>query len=252
MNALVVFAHPDDETMLCGGTLALLAKEGWKVHYLCATHGQGGEVGDPPVCTVDELGNVREGELVCAVGSLGGSSLTFLGYVDPQVGPDDRLFPFEADLDTFAGQIADSILQHKAALVITHGSNGEYGHPAHLLTHQAAVAAVTGLSKGAPLLYTMQAAYPEHPHPRLANKDDPAHLVLDVSSVKVRKTNAALCHRTQHAMFIRNVSKDLGYPVSLEEVVILEESLHRNYPPVPEDEIATDVFMQTLDKFRKE
>ena len=42
---LTIIAHPDDETMLSGGTLALLARAGAEVHYLCATRGEGGEVG---------------------------------------------------------------------------------------------------------------------------------------------------------------------------------------------------------------
>ena len=46
MNILAFFAHPDDETMLCGGTLALLAQNGASVHYLCATRGEGGELGE--------------------------------------------------------------------------------------------------------------------------------------------------------------------------------------------------------------
>jgi len=71
MNALAVFAHPDDETMLCGGTLALLAKEGWKVHYLCATRGEGGEVGDPPVCSIEDLvGQVSVPEVILLEESL--------------------------------------------------------------------------------------------------------------------------------------------------------------------------------------
>src|SRR5512140_2421533 len=236
MNALAVFAHPDDETMLCGGTLALLALGGWKVHYLSATRGEGGEVGDPPVCTPEQLGEVRELELVNAVGALGGSSLTFLGYVDPRVGPEDQLFAYKANLTVLAGQIAASIRQVAPEAVFTHGSNGEYGHPAHLLTHQAVGIAVASLGEQAPLLYTVAASYPGHPRPRLANKDDPAHLVLDVTPAQERKTRAALCHRTQHALFVRRLSQDLGRPVSVPEAILLEEGLHRVYPPVKEGE----------------
>ncbi len=252
MNALAVFAHPDDETMMCGGTLALLIKEGWNVHFLCATRGEGGEAGDPPVCELDDLGRVREGEMVCAVGALGGSSLTFLGYVDPRVGPDNTLYPFEANLDTFAGQIAGAINQVEARVVISHGSNGEYGHPAHLLTHRAVMQAIASFGDQAPVLYTVQATYPEHPRPRLVNKDDPAHLVLDISTALVRKTNAVQCHRTQHSMFVRNTSRDLGREIDLNEVVLLEESLHRVNPPLSDGDRAADVLADSLDKFRKD
>jgi N-acetylglucosamine malate deacetylase 2 len=252
MNALAVFAHPDDETMLCGGTLALLATSGWKVHYISATRGEGGEVGEPPLCTIEQLGEAREQELVQAVGALGGASLTFLGYVDPRVGPDDQLFAYAANLTVLAGQIAASIRQFEPAAVFTHGSNGEYGHPAHLLTHQAVAIAVASLGEQAPLLYTVQPLYPGHPRPRLANKDDRAHLVLDVTPARLRKTLAALCHRTQHALFVRRVSEDLGRPVTVEEAIVLEESLHRVHPPVQDNDVVTDAVAETLEKYKKQ
>jgi N-acetylglucosamine malate deacetylase 2 len=83
VNLLAVFAHPDDETMLSGGILALAARNGMLVDYVCATRGEGGETGEPPVCTREMLGEVSEQEMVCAVQTLGGRSLTFLGYTGP-------------------------------------------------------------------------------------------------------------------------------------------------------------------------
>jgi len=231
MNILAFFAHPDDETILAGGTLALLAKVGAEVHFLCATRGEGGEIGEPPVCSLGELGEVREQELVCAVRSLGGKSLTFLGYTDPPVGPQGELQAYSQDLTLLAGQVAASLRQFSIDAVISHGSNGEYGHPAHVLTHQAARVAVESLGEQAPLLYTIGAAFPEHPRPRLANQDDPAHMVLDISSVLDQKTRAALCHRTQHALFVRRPSKEQGRHMTVPEVLQRVESLHRHYPP---------------------
>jgi LmbE family N-acetylglucosaminyl deacetylase len=241
MNVLAFFAHPDDETMLAGGTLALLAQNGAQVHYLCATRGEGGEVGNPPLCTQDELGSVREQELVCAVQALGGRSLTFLGYVDPRVGPGEALFAYTNDLVLLAGQAAASLRQFGIQAVLTHGSNGEYGHPAHQLTHQAARIAVESLGDQAPLLYCASAAFPEHPRPRLANRDDPAHLVVDVTSALEPKRQAALCHRTQHDLFVRRSSEEAGRPLTVPEVVMGVESLHRAFPPVsgaPDDPLA--------------
>ncbi len=52
---LAIFAHPDDETFRPGGTLALLAQRGVKVHVLTLTHGEAGSCGEPPLCTPDEL-----------------------------------------------------------------------------------------------------------------------------------------------------------------------------------------------------
>ena len=51
MKLLSFFAHPDDETMLAGGILAILSKLGVEIHYLSATRGEGGEVGEPPLAS---------------------------------------------------------------------------------------------------------------------------------------------------------------------------------------------------------
>ncbi|MBM4424056.1 MAG: hypothetical protein FJ030_11795 [Chloroflexi bacterium] len=157
MNILCVIAHPDDETILCGGTLALLASRGAAVHVACLTRGEGGELGEPPLADREHLGEVREQEMVCAVGKLGGKSLTFLGYVDPVIGPDNQLFAPEHNPTMLAGQIVNAIRQFEIDAVLTHGSNGEYGHPAHVLVHQTTLAAVTALRQE----YTTQP--PNHP-----------------------------------------------------------------------------------------
>ena len=244
MNIVAFFAHPDDETMLAGGALALLAQSGAQVHYLCATRGEGGEVGEPPACSVEELGNVREQEMVCAVRELGGRSLTFLGHTDPRVGPEDALYAYTEDLVLLSGQVAASIRQLQADVLLTHGSNGEYGHPAHISSHQAARVAVESLGDQAPLLYTAAASFPEHPRPRLTNQDDPAHLVIDVSPALVQKTEAALCHRTQHALFTRRASEEAGRLLNVPEVILSLEGYHRHWPPV--QGAPDDAFAQTL------
>lgn len=232
MNILAFFAHPDDETMLAGGTLALLAEAGAQVHYLCATRGEGGETGEPSVCAPEKLGDVREQELVCAVQALGGSSLTFLGYTDPPIGSNDELRAFTENLTFLAGQVAASIRQYYPIALITHGSGGEYGHPAHRLCFQAALTAVLSLAN-APTLYTVMASFAEHPRPRLLNPDDVAHLIIDTSPVLEKKVQAAMCHRTQHALFTRRSSQEVGRQLTVPEAVqrLHLESLHRRHPP---------------------
>lgn len=228
MKILAFFAHPDDETMLAGGTLALLAQRGAQVHYLCATRGEGGEIGEPPVCSIEILGDVREQELVCAVGKLGGRSLTFLPFVDPRVGPDNELYAFTEDLTVLAGQVAATVRQFDIRIILTHGSNGEYGHPAHVLCHKAALAAAMSFSgELQPAVYTFSANFNGHPYPRLLNVDDPAIAVLDVSEVLEKKTAAAMCHRTQHDLFVRRRSKEAGRRLEVPEVVLNIESVGR-------------------------
>src|SRR5262245_34506691 len=129
-SLLCLVAHPDDETILCGGTLALLASRGVEVHVASLTRGEGGDLGEPPLTDREHLGQLREQEMVCAVGKLGGKSLTFLGYVDPTVGPDDKLSAPEHDPKMLCGQIIASLKQTGAPVLLTHGTNGEYGHPA--------------------------------------------------------------------------------------------------------------------------
>lgn len=226
MNILAFFAHPDDETMLAGGTLKLLARSGAHVHYLCATRGEGGEVGEPPLCTPAELGAVRTRELNCAVQVLGGESLTILDYVDPRVGPEEELFPYTEDLSTLTNEIVDHIKLTATDVVITHGSSGEYGHPAHVVSHQAAKAALATLVEQQPALVTVSAVFPGHPRPRLANDDDPADFIVDVAAVLTAKTEAALCHRTQHALFVRRSSREAGRQMTVPEVIMAVESLH--------------------------
>ena len=246
MNVLAFFAHPDDETMLAGGILALLSRGGAQVHYLCATRGEGGEVGEPPVCEPEELGEVREKEMVCAVQALGGHSLTFLGYTDPRVGPDEELYTYTENLTMLSGQVAASVRQFQIDAVITHGSNGEYGHPAHVITHQAAAIAVLSFGEAAPLLYTADASFPDHPKPRLTNKDDPAHLVVDITPVLPQKEQAALCHRSQHALFVRRASKEAGRQLTVPEVILSLESLHRRHPPIKNEEKPDDQLADSL------
>lgn len=221
-----------------GGTLALLARRGVAVHVVCLTRGEGGEFGEPPVADRAGLGAAREQELVNAVRALGGRSLTFLGYVDPTVGPGEALFAPEHDPVMLAGQLVNCIKQFRPDVVLTHGSNGEYGHPAHLLVHRTAQAAIAALGDEAPALWSAAAAYRDHPYPRLSNMDDPADLVVDVGSALDAKEAAALAHRSQNALFVRRRSLAAGRPLAVREVLLSEESFRRHDPGRERDAFA--------------
>jgi LmbE family N-acetylglucosaminyl deacetylase len=177
------------------------------------------------------------------VGQLGGKSLTFLGCVDPVVGPGEALFAPEHNPPLLAGQIVAAIKQFGAQVVLTHGSNGEYGHPAHQLMHNVAKVAVMSLGDAAPLLYSFAAAYPTHPYPRLSNADDAADFVVDVSAFLDKKEAAAHCHATQNALFVRRRSQLAGRSLSLREVLLTEEAFHRRWPA---GEVKNDPFRRWL------
>jgi len=245
MNILAFFAHPDDETMACGATLALAARSA-RLHVLCATRGEGGENGDPPVCPREELGKVRTEELRCAVEQLGAAELEFLNYVDPTIGPDNTLYPFTEDEELLAQQVAGAIRKSGASVLLSHGVNGEYGHPAHKLCHRAAQRAVEILGEAAPLFYAVQGAYPDMPQPIFGNVDNPAHLILNLDNLREAKVAAAMCHRTQHDLFVRHASQQAGRPVSVPELIDTSESLHRVYPPVAPHTPVSDAFAEML------
>jgi N-acetylglucosamine malate deacetylase 2 len=231
VNILAFFAHPDDETMLCGATLALAARKA-NLSLLCATRGEGGETGEPPLCTRETLGAMRTEELRCAARVLGAVSLDFLPYIDPTVGADNTLYPFATDEDLLARQVAEAIRRVNAQVLISHGADGEYGHPAHKLCHRASFRAINLLGAEAPCFFTSQSIFPTHPNPRLANKSEPAHLVLDLEPMRNKKLEAALCHRTQHALFVRNASREAGRTLTVPEIITVLESVHRIFPPV--------------------
>lgn len=226
-SILVVGAHPDDETMLTGGTLALLSSQGVQVHILCATGGEGGELGDPPVCERDQLGAVREQELRCAAHKLGAADVSLLGYVDPLIGPDDKLYPFKADFDQLAAQLRSAMHEAGAQIILTHGRDGEYGHPAHQLLHRAVRAAIEQSSQPA-LMYTFAALVPGI-NDHIWNKSDIAHLALDIRPWLDAKEAAAECHLTQHALFKRRRKAQ-----NIREILRTVESFHRHLPVVEE------------------
>ena len=125
MNVLAFFAHPDDETMLAGGLLALLAKNGYETTYLIATRGEGGECGEPPLCSQNELGKYRENELRQAVIALGGRELIIWDYIDPLVGENQKLFSFSEDILTLSNQLNQIIKQKKYNNPINYGLIGK-------------------------------------------------------------------------------------------------------------------------------
>lgn len=240
IRSVVCFgAHPDDETMLIGGVLAMLATRGIRVHVVSATRGEGGEIDPASGATRETLAEVREAELRCAARALGAASVDVLGYVDPLIGEDEALYPFEADFDALTKQIADLCRRYEADVALSHGADGEYGHPAHQLMHQAVQRAVRALP-GRTLFYTFAAAVPgieDH----IWNANEPAHLALDVRPWLDIKERAALCHRTQHALFKRR--RNLK---TVREALRTVESVRRHWPPLAEGEPPDDAFAAVL------
>lgn len=235
-SVVCFFAHPDDETVLAGGMINLLVRQQVNVHIVCATRGEGGETGASSI-ERHMLGSVRESELRCAAQALG-ATVSILDYVDPTIGEDDVLQPFEVNFDTLARQLATIAIEHKADAVLTHGADGEYGHPAHQLVHRAVVAGIRQMSPNT-LIYTV-AANVATVEDTLWNKNQPAHLALDIRPWAEAKLAAMACHATQHALFMRR--KKLQ---NVRDALRTVESVRRVYPETY-DEPPQDVFAALL------
>lgn len=145
LRRLAVFAHPDDESFGVGGTLARYAAEGVEVHLACATRGEAGELGDPPLCSQEELGKLREGELRAACSALGVRSLRFLECIDGRL--DSYPWP------TLVGEVVAAIRKLRPQVLITFGPDGISGHPDHV--------AIGRTASSAAALAADPAAYPE-------------------------------------------------------------------------------------------
>jgi LmbE family N-acetylglucosaminyl deacetylase len=149
------------------------------------------------------------------------------------------MYAFEADFDTLAAQLRAHIESLALTVVLTHGADGEYGHPAHILVHKAVRAAISSLPNP-PLLYTFAARVPAM-EDHLWNQNEPAHLALDIRPWLDTKEAAMRCHRSQHALFLR---KKQGQ--TLREAARKVEAYHRHLPPVEAGEQPHDPFADLL------
>ena len=201
-SLVAVFAHPDDESLACGGLLAWCADRGVKVTLVCATRGEGRGIGD-----------IRVRELEAAAALLGVAEVVMLDY-------GDGMLPW-VDAAPFEAAIADTIRARHPDVVITFGEDGLYWHPDHIAIHERTTAAVAALGPDAPALYyvtmppgsmraVVDAVQPRTPdgQPPLsvlgiadadafgAHASEPT-LVVSVETFAVWKLAAIKCHRSQ-------------------------------------------------------
>ena len=154
-RALLVHAHPDDETINNGATMALYKKLGAEITLVTCTRGEEGEVLVPGLFHLaadqeDSLGLHRETELADAMSALGVTDYRFLGnpartYRDSgMMGTDPNNRPdvfWQADLDSAAQLLVGIIEEIKPQILITYDEFGGYGHPDHIQAHRVAMRA---------------------------------------------------------------------------------------------------------------
>ena len=152
---LLVHAHPDDETINNGSTMAMYAALGAQVTLVTCTRGEEGEVLVPDLAhlaahATDSLGDHRVEELADAMKALGISDHRFLGegrikYRDSGMmgtEPNNRPDVFwQADLEVASDDLVAIIEEVKPHVLITYDEIGGYGHPDHIQAHRVAMRA---------------------------------------------------------------------------------------------------------------
>jgi LmbE family N-acetylglucosaminyl deacetylase len=140
---VAVFAHPDDESLACGGTLARLADAGVHVSVVSASHG---ELGSPDHENGDQkIADIRAGELRDAAAALGIAEVIILDY------PDGELR--WTLLTQFRAELAMILARRRPAAVVTFGEDGLYWHDDHIAVHEQTSAVVRSLGADRPALY---------------------------------------------------------------------------------------------------
>jgi N-acetyl-1-D-myo-inositol-2-amino-2-deoxy-alpha-D-glucopyranoside deacetylase len=151
---LLVHAHPDDESIATGATMARYAAEGAGVTLVTCTLGELGEVIPPELAhlAADKdggLGEYRIGELAAACAALGVTDHRFLGGAgrwrdSGMMGEPSNEAPgcfWQADVDEAAAALLEVIREVRPQVMVSYDANGLYGHPDHIQAHRVAMRA---------------------------------------------------------------------------------------------------------------
>jgi LmbE family N-acetylglucosaminyl deacetylase len=243
MNGLLAcFAHPDDESVLTAGLMAKLLRDAVPVALAVATRGEAGKVGDPPICTQDELPKVREDELRRAAAILGLTDLTWLGYRDRELA--------SAPVDTVRRKLVRLLRARRPAVVVTFDPNGSNLHPDHVAISRFTSDAIAAAAdprwfpeEGEPhAVRRLLWSPPDRPWRLMRTTGFPAlpgiDFVVDVSAFAQRKAEALRAHRSQHLSMDRIFfsQPDLDRLLSME---LFRQAWGPGLPVRPGDDVFT-------------
>jgi LmbE family N-acetylglucosaminyl deacetylase len=145
-GVLVVMAHPDDESMGCGGLILRHTRAGVPVHLICATRGEEGWSGKPLGAKKEDLAQIRTHELEEAAATLALGSVELWDYPDGGVDKVDR--------QEITQRVWEQITRLRPKAVVGWGPDGAYGHPDHIAMGACTDTAVTSMAEGdRPALY---------------------------------------------------------------------------------------------------
>ena len=154
-TAVFFHAHPDDEAIGTGGTMAKAVAAGHRAVLVVATRGEHGEVAEGFLEQGETLGERRVAETHAAAAVLGVARVEFLDYLDSgMAGTPENDAPgsfWRADVDEAARRLAAVLTEEQADVLTAYDENGGYGHPDHIQVHRVGVAA--GRLAGTPKVY---------------------------------------------------------------------------------------------------
>jgi LmbE family N-acetylglucosaminyl deacetylase len=202
---LVVMAHPDDESMGCGGLILRHSRAGVPVNLICATRGEAGWMGKPRGAVQEDLAQIRAGELDEAAAALAIGGVELWDYPDGGVSGVDR--------QELTQRIWEQISKLHPKAVVTFGPDGVYGHPDHVAIGACTDSAVTAMSEGdRPALYhqavdqqvvdfyrealRLSGGGGDHELPLILTEKIDVVFELDADEVMM-KLRAIDCHRSQ-------------------------------------------------------
>ncbi len=206
-SLVAVVAHPDDEVLIAGGTLALAAAAGTPTGVVCLTRGERGPIAAGSLRAGETLGDARARELGDAARVLGVRWARCLDH------PDGRLAGEAAG--AIAGEVAALLRPHEPSVLLTFGPDGLYGHPDHVATRHIVMGAAERLTPAPAVLEAVwrpglvtelaaAAAARELPvdlwglaPERFGAPEATVVLTIDVREAAARKTRALAAHRTQ-------------------------------------------------------
>jgi N-acetyl-1-D-myo-inositol-2-amino-2-deoxy-alpha-D-glucopyranoside deacetylase len=258
LRLLLVHAHPDDESLWTGGTIARYAARGVQVTVVTCTLGEQGEIipanlAELAVEAADQLGGYRAGELRSACAALGVTDQRFLGGIgrwrDSGMAGDPanehaRAF-VRGPLDEQVAALREVIAEVRPQVMISYAENGGYGHPDHIRAHEITMAAAAGTSEVARVFHTVRSRadvttgvteltmlqglpyrLPE-PGELAVVPDDVITTVIDIEEHLPAKLRALRAHATQISVWQDNghsayaLSNGIAQPVCAREHFVL-------------------------------
>ncbi|MGH3189314.1 MAG: N-acetyl-1-D-myo-inositol-2-amino-2-deoxy-alpha-D-glucopyranoside deacetylase [Streptosporangiaceae bacterium] len=199
---LFVHAHPDDESIGTGATIAKCAAEGAHVTLVTCTLGELGEIIPPSLAHLaadreDRLGEYRIGELDAACAALGVTDHRFLGgagrWRDSGMmgteGNDDPRSFWQADTGEAARALLDVIDEVRPQVLVTYDANGFYGHPDHIQAHRVAWQA---FKQGTQILSKFYATAAPGSDQVTTEIDATAHLDAKIAAMRAHATQIAV------------------------------------------------------------